>query len=163
VKAKPTAAGGMPATLTATMSGQIDIGWAAAPFGLADLEAGKIRIVARGLDVESLREQTVRVNVANAQLLEKRKEVVARFMAAYRETLDWMYSSPDALKVYEEFSKVPEKLMKTGRDRFFPKETMSPDQIKGLDGILAEAEKLKFISRPLNPQQISELIQIPPR
>ena len=33
-KAKPTATGGPPGTLTAVMSGQIDIGWAAPPFAL---------------------------------------------------------------------------------------------------------------------------------
>src|SRR6185312_2190511 len=53
-KAKPAA------TVTAVMSGQIDIGWAAPPFGLKDLKEGKIRIVAHGSDVPSLRGQTVR-------------------------------------------------------------------------------------------------------
>src|SRR3954470_684342 len=32
-KAKPVATGGPPGTLTAVMSGQVDIGWAAPPFG----------------------------------------------------------------------------------------------------------------------------------
>lgn len=163
VKAKPVAAGAMPGTLTQTMSGQIDIGWAAAPFGLADLEAGKFRIVARGLDVESLGGQTVRVNIVNAQMLEQRQDAVARFMRAYRETVDWMYSDPSALAIYQEYSKVPESLMQTGRDKFFPKQTMSPDRIMGLDGILQEAQKLKFIAAPLTPAQVIELVQIPPR
>lgn len=163
IEAKPTATGGMPATLTQTMSGQIDIGWAAAPFGLADLDAGRIRIVARGLDVASLRGQTVRVNVVNAQALQTRKDAIVRFMRAYRETLDWMYSDPAALKVYEEFSKVPESLMRTARDKFFPKDTLDPDRIVGLDGILDEAQKLKFINAPLRQEQIAEMVQIPPR
>src|SRR5262249_9592416 len=59
-KAKPTATGGPAATLTAVMSGQVDIGWAAPPFGLRELKEGKIRIVAKGSDVPSLRGQTVR-------------------------------------------------------------------------------------------------------
>src|SRR5262249_50830919 len=57
VKAKPTATGGPPATLTAVMSGQVDIGWAAPPFGLKEIQEGKIRIVGRGSDVPSLRGQ----------------------------------------------------------------------------------------------------------
>ena len=40
VKAKPTATGGPPATYTMTMTGQIDIGWAVVPFGLAELLSG---------------------------------------------------------------------------------------------------------------------------
>ena len=42
VKAVPTATGGMPATLTQVMSGQIDIGWGSPPFGLKEIEEGKI-------------------------------------------------------------------------------------------------------------------------
>ena len=36
VKAKPTATGGPPGTLTAVMSGQVDIGWSSPPFGLQE-------------------------------------------------------------------------------------------------------------------------------
>src|SRR6476646_2727354 len=70
LKAKPTATGGQPGTLTSVMTGQIDIGWAAPPFGLTELNEGKIRIIARGSDVPSLRGQTVRGLIANAGSLE---------------------------------------------------------------------------------------------
>jgi len=48
VKAKPTATGGPPATFTQVMTGQIDIGWSAPPFGIKEIKDGKIRIIARG-------------------------------------------------------------------------------------------------------------------
>ena len=51
---------------TSTMSGQIDIGWAVVPFGLAALQEGKIRVIARGPDVPTLRNQTIRVQIVNA-------------------------------------------------------------------------------------------------
>src|SRR5437588_7991737 len=38
VKAKPTATGSPPGTLTQVMTGQIDIGWAAPPFGIKDVK-----------------------------------------------------------------------------------------------------------------------------
>src|ERR671931_934744 len=60
LKAKPTPTGGPPGTLTQVMSGQIDIGWAAPPFGMKELKAGQIRILIRGSDAPSLRGQTVR-------------------------------------------------------------------------------------------------------
>src|SRR5947208_2793315 len=66
LKAKPTATGGQPGTLTAVMTGQIDIGWGAPPFGLKEIKEGKIRIIAHGSDVPSLRGQTVRVLIANS-------------------------------------------------------------------------------------------------
>src|SRR3954447_20982515 len=43
VKGKPTATGGPPATYTMAMTGQVDIGWAVVPFGLPELQEGKIR------------------------------------------------------------------------------------------------------------------------
>ena len=48
--AKPTALGGPSANLTAVMSGQVDVGWAAPPFGLDQLDAKQIRIIATGND-----------------------------------------------------------------------------------------------------------------
>ena len=69
LKAKPTATGGPPSTLTQVMSGQIDIGWAAPPFGVKEFKEGKIRIIARGSDVPSLRGQTVRAIIVNADAL----------------------------------------------------------------------------------------------
>jgi NitT/TauT family transport system substrate-binding protein len=51
LKAKRTATGGPPATLTMTMSGQIDVGWSVAPFGLKELSAKTIRVIMRGRDV----------------------------------------------------------------------------------------------------------------
>lgn len=53
VAAKPVATGGHPATLTMTMTGQIDIGRGAAPFGLDLVDAGKIRIIARGSEIRA--------------------------------------------------------------------------------------------------------------
>jgi NitT/TauT family transport system substrate-binding protein len=82
-------------------------------------------------------------------------------MQAYRETVEWMYSDPAALKMYEEFSNVPERLMKTGRDQFFSKQTMWPDEIRGLDSVLADSLKNRFITTPLSKEQIAELIRIP--
>ena len=55
------------------MSGQVDIGWAAPPFGLKEIEEGKIRIVGRGSEVPSLRGQTVRVLIVNADALKNQE------------------------------------------------------------------------------------------
>ena len=40
-----------------------------------------------------VRGQTIRTVVANTAVLEKRKDVIERFMKAYRETIDYMYSN----------------------------------------------------------------------
>ncbi|MGZ5835302.1 MAG: ABC transporter substrate-binding protein [Xanthobacteraceae bacterium] len=159
VKAKPTAVGGMSATLPQLMSGQIDVGWAAAPFGLDLVADGKIRIVARGADVVALRGRTARVNVAGLPTVAK-ADVMRRFMQAYLETVAWMYSDPAALKHYAEFSGLPDAIVRQVRD-FIPKETMAPGEIVGFDQAAADAARLKFIAAPFTPAEVKELVQIP--
>ena len=163
LKAKPTATGGPPGTLTAVMSNQIDIGWAAPPFGLDQLDKGEIRIIATGNDAGVFKGQTVRVLISNLQTLQSRKPVIDRYLKAYRETVDWMYADPAALKVYSEWLKIPEAKAKRTRDDFFPKEALNPDRVIGLDAIVKDAVTLKFTAAELAKEQLAELIQIPPR
>ena len=40
---------------------------------------------------------------------------------------------------------------------------MQTDEMKDLDGAMADAVKLKFLDKPLTPEQVEEFIQIPPR
>jgi NitT/TauT family transport system substrate-binding protein len=163
IKGVPTATGGMPATLTAVMSGQIDIGWGSPPFGLREIEEGKIRIVAGGNDVPSLRSQTIRVEVVNDNVLKNRRDAVLRFVRAFRETLDWMYADPEAIRMYAEAIKVPVAIAKTAVDKFQPKEAKQFDRILDIDGIMAGAVSTKFLDTPLTTQQLAEFIQILPR
>jgi NitT/TauT family transport system substrate-binding protein len=164
LKAKPTATGGPSPTLTQVMSGQIDVGWSAPPFGLKQLDEGAIRVIASGNDAAVFKGQTVRVNITNVQTLSTRKATIERYMKAYRETVDWMYSEdPNALKTYAEFVGIPLEMAKRTRDQFFPKAAVDPDRIVGLDGIVPDAVALKFTATQLTKEQLAELIQIPPR
>jgi NitT/TauT family transport system substrate-binding protein len=160
--AKPTPTGGPPATLTAVMSGQVDVGWAAPPFGLDQLDRNEIRQIATGNDTV-FRGQTVRLLITNIETLAGRKGAIDRYMQAYRETVDWMYSDPAALKTYAEFAGITEAKAKRIRDGFFPKSSLSPDKITGLDLIIPDAVNLKFTAAPVTREQLADLIQIPPR
>jgi len=162
--AKPTGTGGPAPTLTQVMSGQIDVGWSAPPFGLPQLDEGKIRIIASGNDAAVFKGQTVRVNITNTQTLATRKAVLDRYMKAYRETIDWMYSNdPAALQTYADFVGIPVATAKRTRDDFFPKSSVDPDRVVGLDTIVPDAVALKYTAAPLSKEQLAELIQIPPR
>lgn len=162
-KAKPTATGGPAATLTAVMSGQVDIGWAAPPFGLQEIKQGKIRIIAKGSDVPSLRGQTVRTLIVNANSLKTKRDAIMRFMDAYRESVDWMYSDPKAVEMYSDKIHQPVEMLKESMDKFQPKETLQTDKFADLDGAIRDAVTLKFLDAPLTKEQIAELLQIPPR
>jgi NitT/TauT family transport system substrate-binding protein len=160
LSAKPTSTGNIAATITQTMTGQVDVGFGAAPFGLDLVDDGKARIVATGSDVASLKTRSVRVNVTNVNLVKTRADVLKRFNQAYQETIDWMYSDPAALKHFADFSTLPEKVVARVRE-LLPKDTMNPDQVIGMDQIIAEAQAQKFIASPLTAAQVMELIQIP--
>jgi NitT/TauT family transport system substrate-binding protein len=160
--AKPVATGGPPPTFTQVMSGQVDVGWATPPFGIQAMEEGKIRIIARGNDIAEIRNQTNRLLISSASVLERRKAAIERYMDAYRETVAYMYSDPMALKYYAEIASVPESLAKRVRDDFFTKEMLMPDRVIGMDMIMPAAVTLKYLAAPIPDDKLKTLIQIPP-
>ena len=163
VKAKATATGGPPATFTQVMTGQIDIGWSAPPFGIKEIKEGKIRIVARGSDIPSLKGQTVRAIIVNANALKEKRDAIMRFAKGYREAVDWMYADPKALAMYSEKVKQPVDILAESLKEFHPKSAMQTEQMADLDGAVADAVKLKFLDSPLTKEQLAEFLQIPAR
>jgi len=163
LKAKPTSTGGQPGTLTSVMTGQIDIGWAAPPFGLKELNEGKIRIIARGSDVPSLRGQTVRVLIANAGSLESKKDAIARFVKGYRDAVDWAYADPAAITAYAKKIDSSPDIIRQSISEFQPKATQQTDELKDLDSAMRDAVKLKFLEAPLTADQLKVFVQIPPK
>jgi NitT/TauT family transport system substrate-binding protein len=158
---KPVATGGTAATLTQVMSRQVDVGWSSPPFALDAIEEGKINIVARGSDLESMRNQSPRTVIANADLAKTKPDLIARFMQAYRETIDWMYESDEALQAYATFASTTLPQARRIRDEFFPKPTLQTDEIKGLSAIIEDAVTYKYLTTPLTAEQQRELVQIP--
>jgi NitT/TauT family transport system substrate-binding protein len=163
LKSKLVPTGGPPGTFTAVMSGQVDVGWSSPPFGLEAIDGNKIRIIARANDVPAIRDQSIRTLIANLRFIESRKPVLDKFMAAYRETLDWMYTSDDAIKAYAEFTKQTPEVAKRVRDEFFPKSLMLPDRMSGMDALMADAVKFKSLNQALSADQLKDLLRIPPR
>ena len=163
VNARPIASGAAAVTLTQAMSGQIDVGWASPPFGLTQLQDGQIRIIARGSDVPSTRDQTVRVHIANANVLAQRHDVIVRYMRAYRESLDFLYDNPEGVRIFAQYAKVSEPLATRIRDEFLPKAAEQPDRVTGIAAMTQDAITFKVLQAPLTEAQLAELIQIPPR
>jgi NitT/TauT family transport system substrate-binding protein len=163
LKSQAVATGSPAATFTPVMSGQVDVGWSSPPFGFEALQNNEIRIVARANDIESIRNQSIRTLISNVSTVENRGEVLQRFMDAYRETVDWMYESEEALQTYADFAETDVETARRIRDEFFPKSLLDPDEIKGIDGLMADAVAYSTIKEPLTEAQQDELIRIPPR
>jgi NitT/TauT family transport system substrate-binding protein len=160
-EAKPTATGGFPATYTAVMTGQIDAGWSAPPYAMEALRKGEIRIIARSMELPLVRDHTIRALIANKASLDAKPDVYRRFMAAYRETVDWMYASDEALRIYMEFAKITIDDARRIREEFVPKEMMRPDRVVGLADLMPDAIRLKFLNQALTEAQLKELVAIP--
>ena len=160
---KPTPTGNAAATMTATMTGQVDVGWAGAPFGVAELEAGKTRLIMKSSDAPDFDKQTSRVIVANATELKARPDVFVRFMRGYRDSLRWVYSTPEGLSAYANFAKLSKSTAKRALQEFLPLTAVDPDRISGIEEVMADAVNFKFITAPLTHGDLAELIQIPER
>jgi NitT/TauT family transport system substrate-binding protein len=160
VKGIPVATGGPTPTFTQVMSGQVDVGWSSPPFGLDAAREGKIRIIARGNELPRFRDQTIRLIVANAAYLDAHREVAARFIAAYGDTLDWMYGDPAGLAAYAAFAHVPEETARQARE-FYSKEGLRVDRISGLQSVMDDGVTFKYLSAPLTKQQLDGLFQLP--
>jgi hypothetical protein len=64
------------------------------------------------------------------------------------------------LKIYGEYSGLPDSIVQRVV-KLIPKEALQTDQIKDLDGVMADAVAQKFLTAPLTADQVKELVQIP--
>jgi len=62
-----------------------------------------------------------------------------RFMQAYREAVDWMYSDPKAIEMYSVKMKLPVDLLKQSMAEFQPKAALQTDKFADLDAAIADA------------------------
>jgi NitT/TauT family transport system substrate-binding protein len=142
------------------MSGQIDMGWAVPPFGVEDLKAGKINIIAKGNDLEQIRDTTVRVNFANAESLKTKRALFVKFSEAYIKSLEWAYANDKAIDYFAESAEVPRAVALESRNGFYPKEAMQPYEVRGLKVSLQQAVDFKFIPKPMDEKEIAGLFDI---
>ena len=159
-KAKLVATGSVPATFTQVMSGQIDVGFSTPPFGLDAAAENKIRIIALANDLPSVRGQTVRVTIANANDLGKRRDVYARFLRAYRETIDWMYADPKAVEGFARYAQISNANAQTVRDKFYPKSMLQLDQVMGLPDLIDGCGRIQISSGSIDSGTNSRIAAI---
>jgi NitT/TauT family transport system substrate-binding protein len=158
-RAVPT--GSPEAALAQVMAGRIDVGWSSPPFGLDAISDGKIRTIARGNDAPEFLHQTMRLVVANAGFLDRHRDVAARFVQGYRDTLAWMYADPAAIDAYAEFAKISPANAREMRDGYYPRDHLMVDFIGGLDAAMADGVAFGYIAQPLTKEQLGALFQVP--
>ena len=159
-KARPVPTGGVPATFTQVMTGQIDVGWSVVPFGLSDIAEGKIRIIARARDVVEMRNQTIRVNIVNAEILKSKRAAITKFMQVYEKAIDWAYENPKAIEIFAHNMKVSPAVAKQAVDGYYPKSAMQMGEIRDVERTLKDALDYKFIPTAKTPKDLEGLFDI---
>ena len=53
----------------------------------------------------------------------------------YRDSMNWIYSTPEGLKAYAEFSKLSEGTARRALQEFLPLHAVDPDRISGIDEV----------------------------
>jgi NitT/TauT family transport system substrate-binding protein len=159
VDIKPVATGTPVATFTQTMTGQVDIGWSAAPFALSALQEHRIRTVANVGDIVEYRNMSARLHLANLNFITGKPDVLKRFLAAYSETLDWMYGGDEAVRMFSELYKIKPAETQQTRDEFYTRQSLDIRRVGGLDQAMADAVAYKFISKPLTKTELEDLFK----
>ena len=159
VNAELVPTGGPAATLTAVMSGQVDVGWTAPPTVDEQLEEGAIRVLFSGNDAPGLAEQSVRVHIANRSFLENNEELAERFLDALKETIDWSYDSDEAITMWAEMHDVSVDVARAARDRGYPREAMDLSPVQGIAAQVEQAIETRRLDEPLSEEQITEMLR----
>ena len=160
VDAKPVPAGGMPPTFTQVMSGQLDAGWAAAPFGVLDLEQGKIVKIASANDSKDVANETIRVNVANLNTLQQHRDLIVRFMKAYVKSYQWAYDNPKAIEYLAEDNNLPREAAEKTVKGFLTRAANDPFRFSGIQRVLDEALTAKRIPKAMKEDEVKGVFDI---
>jgi NitT/TauT family transport system substrate-binding protein len=102
---------------------------------------------------------TVRVNISNIDTITKRKGALDKFMTAYNETLDWMYSDPDAIKRWADWTQTPLDVAQGMRDEYFPKKNLLLERLSGVEDTITDAVEMKMMGKALTKAQLDDLFK----
>ncbi len=163
IAGKPVATGSPSATLLDVMTGKVAVGFGRAPFGLKEVAEGKIRIIAKGADMAAPKSRTWRVSVVDAETLQKKKEVLGRFVLAWREAADALYANENARKAYAQAVNVAPDVIENALRDYFPKSALQTATVSGLDEIASDAVKQRILAALLPKERLSEFVAVPPR
>jgi NitT/TauT family transport system substrate-binding protein len=154
------ATGGLDATRTMTMTGQVDVGYSFPPYQLDAVNKGETRILFSGEIVESTKNVTGRVNIASKDFVEKRGDVAKKFFSVLKDCIAWTYDNlEESAKMYADLNKISIEEAKLGM-QFYNEEQLALAPVKGLEFAMKRAVDAGFIKEPLTKEQQDDLFHI---
>jgi len=160
--AEPVSLGGIPEVYTALRTGQTDAAWSVAPFQLDRVEKGELRVVARGDEIVAMRELSARVHFTNNDFAAKNPDAVRGFFRAQQRALDYMFEhKEDTAKIWIRRAemKYPESAVLKTWD-YYNRAAMSLKPIRGLQAIIDDGIRNKFLTQPLTQAELNSLIDL---
>lgn len=158
VKAHPVPAGGVPATYTQVMSGQIAAGWGVPPFHLDQVKEGKLRILGYGSQIKAYDGESIRVNVTTAATIAKNKAAMDRFNKAYVASIKWTYTHPEAIEWWAKATHVSLATAKAAVAKFYPESAFQPYKVMGMTRALQQAHDYKFTKTLLTKAEVAPML-----
>lgn len=160
--AEPVSLGGIPEVYTALRTGQTDAAWSVAPFQLDRVEKGELRVVVRGEEINALKEITARVHFTNNDFAAKNPDAVRGFFRAQQRALDYIFEhKEDTAKIWIRRAemKYPESAILKTWD-FYNRSAMSLKPIRGLQAIIEDGIRNKFLTQPLTQAELNGLVDL---
>ena len=160
--AEPVSLGGIPEVYTSVRTGQADAGWSVAPFQLDRVEKGELRVIVRGEEITAMKEITARVHFVNNEFASKNPDAVRGFFRAQQRALDYMFDhKEETAKIWIRRAelKFPESAVLRTWD-YYSKASMTLKPIRGLQAIIEDGIRNKFLTQPLTQAEINALIDL---
>jgi NitT/TauT family transport system substrate-binding protein len=154
--------GSPPDQITAVLTGQVDAGFSSAPTGFNEVDAGKLRIVIKGAEIEEYKNVAARVNFANAEFLKNNPDTVKAFLSAQQKAIDWIFANRDeAMAIWKKKADMKEDLatLKKTYD-FYTPEMLRLAPVDGIDKIVEDSITYKFIDKAPSADQIKILFDL---
>ena len=159
ISPKKVSVGGPSASRTQLMSGQVSTGWSVFPLNKDLVNEGKIRIIGRGTEAKDLADVTIRVIAANANWLDKNRDVAKRFMKAMEEALKKAYTDEARQKAWAKRWKLNfDNVKSVVKDVPYEWTTFSP--VAGLDKLNKIALDTNKIKKSLTAEQLKEFVHL---
>jgi NitT/TauT family transport system substrate-binding protein len=160
INPKLVSVGGMAASRTQVMSGQVASGWSAFPVNYDLVRKGEIRIIGSGTDAKELAGDTIRVVAANSDWIKKNPEFAKRTMEALWRGLKYTYEAGEpAFKRYAEKWKLDVEDAKAA-PKFTPFDAVTFWPLGNMEGTYKLAVEFKQIDKPLTDAQKKALVTV---
>jgi NitT/TauT family transport system substrate-binding protein len=160
IKPKFVSVGGMAASRTQVMSGQLATGWAAFPVNYDLVRKGEIRVVGSGAEAKGLANDTIRVVVANSNWVQKNPDVAKRAMQALWQGLKFTYEGGDrSFKHYAEKWKLDLEDARAA-PKFTPFANVTFWPLGNMEHAYKLAQEFKQIDKPPTDAQKKSLVTV---